>query len=264
MPYRSLPKSDPERSKAITAASRKAAGLDPADSPLNPETTTKLNAVAPQFESLVNERSTAEFDQVSATDTVAAQFEKVGMYVSHFFQVFQFGVSRGQYEASERVLLGLSANQTKLPELTSQPDILLWAQRIVSGEADRVAAGAAPMANPAASEIATLLAELETEKGAQSGKKDLYDDAQKAVAAKRPEVDAVILDVWDELEFAYRLEENPAKRRKCREWGVVYRVRPGEPNPEGLETEPTEIEAEETELSERPAVPAADGVTLAP
>ena len=48
------------------------------------------------------------------------------------------GITRGKYQASERVLLGLSANQETVPPLPSQPDILLWAGRMVDGEAERV------------------------------------------------------------------------------------------------------------------------------
>jgi hypothetical protein len=41
----------------------------------------------------------------------------------------------------------------------------------------------------------------------------------------REEVDELILDLWDELDFAYRRDEAPAKRRRLREWGVVYETR---------------------------------------
>ena len=36
-------------------------------------------------------------------------------------------------------------------------------------------------------------------------------------------VKKLVTDIWDEVEFFYRNEpDEPSKRRKCREWGVVY------------------------------------------
>ena len=40
--------------------------------------------------------------------------------------------------------------------------------------------------------------------------------------AQRPEADAVVEKVWDEVETFYN-EETPASiRRKAREWGIIY------------------------------------------
>jgi hypothetical protein len=80
-----------------------------------------------------------------------------------------------------------------------------------------------------------------------------------ASSTRRPAVDALLADVWDSIEssqwalarwttgtaarrvsgkgfpgnqFTYRKEPGPSKRRRCREWGVVYVTRPGEePDP---------------------------------
>lgn len=48
-------------------------------------------------------------------------------------------------------------------------------------------------------------------------------------SALRPEADSVIRDVWDEVEFALRRLDPPSLRRRAREWGVFYALRPGEP-----------------------------------
>ena len=42
------------------------------------------------------------------------------------------------------------------------------------------------------------------------------------VAAQRPAVDDMIMDLWDTIEFNLRTEEPSSLRRKAREWGVVY------------------------------------------
>ncbi|MBV9656797.1 MAG: hypothetical protein JO295_01680 [Verrucomicrobia bacterium] len=51
--------------------------------------------------------------------------------------------------------------------------------------------------------------------------------SQNAMAGLRPDMDRLILDIWDEVEFAFRKAGSPASiRRKSREYGVVYDTRP--------------------------------------
>jgi hypothetical protein len=46
-------------------------------------------------------------------------------------------------------------------------------------------------------------------------------------------VDALIKDMWDTIEFNLRSHDAPSLRRRAREWGVYYALRPGEtPEPE--------------------------------
>ncbi len=115
-----------------------------------------------------------------------------------------------------------------LPALVTQADVTLWAGRIVEGEAARLAAdpAATPMALPSAAEITTAAAKYAASSALQSEKKDTYDDEQDDVAALRPAVDELITDIWDSIEFTYRKDPGPSKRRRCREWGVVYVTRP--------------------------------------
>jgi len=89
------------------------------------------------------------------------------------------------------------------------------------------------MAMPSAAEIATAAAAYATSSATQSEKKDAFDTEQGQVAALRPAADKLIKDIWDHIEFTYRDEPGPSKRRKCREWGLTYIARPGEtPDPE--------------------------------
>jgi hypothetical protein len=67
-----------------------------------------------------------------------------------------------------------------------------------------------------------------TAHGLQSAAKEAFDDEQEDVQGLRPQADALVLEAWDQMEFKYRRETGPSRRRKCREWGVVYIPRPGE------------------------------------
>ena len=62
----------------------------------------------------------------------------------------------------------------------------------------------------------------------QTSKKDAYDKEQEDVDNLRETAADIILDVWDEVEFTFRKNTASSKRRKAREYGVVYITRPGE------------------------------------
>ena len=67
----------------------------------------------------------------------------------------------------------------------------------------------------------------------RSAKKDAFDKEQEDVEAMRDQVDGLIRDIWDEVEFAFRREEPSSLRRKAREYGVYYVTRRDEePEPE--------------------------------
>ena len=82
---------------------------------------------------------------------------------------------------------------------------------------------------PSAAEVSTALTAYEGELAFQTAAKDALDGEQEDVNALRPAADQLIKDIWDEVEFALRQLDPPSLRRRAREWGVTYALRPGEP-----------------------------------
>lgn len=144
------------------------------------------------------------------------------MYVSHFIQVFNFGVARGVYPADDRSFYSLDVANGFVPELRSEDDILLWSNRIVNGDAARVAAGGAAMSNPTAAEVHTKLTAFGSLRMPHSTASDAYDAALETLDALNPEADKVIKKVWDEVETFYNEEDPSSMRENARKWGVVY------------------------------------------
>uniref|UniRef100_UPI003569B6B0 hypothetical protein n=1 Tax=Draconibacterium sp. TaxID=1965318 RepID=UPI003569B6B0 len=65
-------------------------------------------------------------------------------------------------------------------------------------------------------------------RNAQSAEKQAFDAENKDVLDMLPEIDELIRDIYDEVEFYYRKETPPNRRKLAREWGVSYVSRPGE------------------------------------
>jgi hypothetical protein len=235
MPFRQLPQSDAQRTKAFEEAQKKLDSLNPTDVPaISSDTIAALTAFLPTWLQEVDERESALGVQVIATTAEDAQQARVAQFISHFIQVFNLAVARGKYAAGDRKHYHLEANQEEVPKLTQESDLTHWGGNLIRGEAARIAAGGVPMQNP---NIAAVEAEFNTWTAlteAQTNTKDTYEAEQKDVKNLRPDADSLILDIWDEVEFAFRREDAPNKRRKAREYGVVYVSRPGEEPEEGV------------------------------
>lgn len=235
MPSRSLPHSDPTRTNALNTAFNK---WNATAAPLRPFSSTQFDALVAQrtpWNQAAGAAATALSAQLKATSKAETLGGGLGQLISHFIQGFNLAVARGYYPASARAFYQLDGSDSDVPDISSHTDRLVWAQNIVNGEAARqTAEGAAfkPMAMPAAAEISAALAAYQAAQAAASTAKDAFDLAQEAVQALRDGVDAVIVDLWDTIEYAYRHDDPTSLRRKAREWGVIYILRAGEtPDP---------------------------------
>ena len=221
MPSRRLPQSILGFQKAMDDAKNKSTGSP--EEAIKDETIDRLDIDQPDYNGKVLAMNVALQDQINATALEQTAFGICRMYDSHFFQVFNLGIARGIYPASARTFFGIDANDDKVPNVGKENDVTHWAQTIVSGNAARVTAGGAAMANPTAVEVGSKLTDYTTKHNTQSEKKDAYDDAQQVVGGMFDTVKQLVVDMWDEVEFYFRHEPDEAsKRRKCREWGVVY------------------------------------------
>lgn len=233
MPFRQLPATNPTRLKAMQAAANKAAVVDPAELAFSSDSKTKLDTILPQFETEVGEAGQALASQSQATKKVTARKRRLKMWCSHFFQNLNMGIERGVLQASDRAFYQLNVSQTTLPSMSTEGDLLLWAGRVVSGETARTAGGGTPLPFPSSAEVDAEREQYTTLQQDQSNKMDTYDAEQEDVDAMLDEVDALIEDIWDEVEFKFRRDDPPSLRRKAREYGVYYALRPGEqPDPD--------------------------------
>jgi len=219
---RILPDSDVKRIDALTTAKDKQASVLPADSPLTTKTVTRLTAAQPLFSQKIATREAALVAQGQCTTLKNAAQDKARTYISHFFQSFNNGIVRGMFPPAHRAFYGLDLNESSVPPINTETEILHWGGKIVTGDAARIDAGGAPMAMPTADEVGVEIETFQHLVTQQSSLKDAYDTAQEGVSDIRPDIENLILRIWDEVETAFDDETPSSKRRKAREWGVVY------------------------------------------
>ncbi|WP_321368417.1 hypothetical protein [uncultured Draconibacterium sp.] len=234
MPYREIPKSTIGRYNVLEKTSEKSSSTPDDQWAISTETQTRLTALYPAFRQEIGERQEQFAKQAEATEVENAQQVVLHRIVSHFFQVFNLGVERGVFAPADRLYYGLNASQSDLPRLVTEQEIVTWARNLIEGEAKRVpprdveTGDAVSMSNPSAAEVEIELNKYVELSNAQSAEKQAFDAENKDVLDMLPEIDELIRDIYDEVEFYYR-KETPANRRKlAREWGVVYVSRSGE------------------------------------
>jgi hypothetical protein len=244
MPYILRPNNDTDRNNVINHMSeliftpQGEIREDAAKIFLN-ETVEHLKTFMPVYSTAYKNRDLAFSDRSSATKQKNIPKDLVKKNISHFFHTFNNGIERGTFTISERRLYGLSIESMDVPSLITESDILEWGDKIVSGEATRIAQGGKPMTMPSAEEVRVALENYKVAQKQKSDKQIGLTKEQEGIQELRDEADDLIKDLWDEVEFYFRKSEPAARRVQCSQWGVIYKNRYGDNGDNTTEANPT-------------------------
>ncbi len=233
MPYRRLPNSMPAVLRTLKTA-RDAWKNTPiaADRALSADQWAKLDdaAAANSFlTQLLKEASDVDL-ALAAQAPLSTQFGQIyarlTLFVSHFHQLLDMGITRGTFAAGARGYYGRDIGASSIPDLASQTAVMEAAEKVVTGEAARATAeGAAhiPMALPSAAEVATLRTQFLALYHQQDQALFKTDREREELMALYPEAQTLAVDICETVEFFYRKDpDDSSRRQKCERWGVVY------------------------------------------
>jgi hypothetical protein len=172
--------------------------------------------------------------QAPLTSSLAQSAARLTMFVSHFHQVLDFGITRGAFKPGARGYYGRDLNASTLPDLSTYDAVQQAAQHIVDGEVARDAVEDSPfvaMALPGAVEVGTVLAQFKAVRSQSIQAITQTDHEREDVSALYPEAQALAVDICDTVEFFYRKDPDASSRRaKAARWGVVYIYDASEPD----------------------------------
>jgi hypothetical protein len=228
MPYRRLPNTDAARLKAMKAAYLKAKELPPFKLAFSQSTFQKTQSFLPVFEKNVSESRFSYANQVKKSKEYQQHLRKARMYISHFIQVMNMAIQRGEQPAHIRNYFGISENDTRLPSLNTEEAVLKWGEKIITGEQERTKKGLSPITNPT---IALVKIRFEYFKDAYHSQKTIQKSTNRYIqelAELRKTADEIITQVWDEVENTFKNLPEDLRREKCSEYGLVYVYRKNE------------------------------------
>jgi hypothetical protein len=228
MPYRRLPNTDVARLRALKIAYIKGKEIPPFKLAYSSATYTKVQAFLPQFEHALVVHKNAYTNQIAKSKDYLTLMKKAKLYISHFIQVVNMAIQRGDLSQNIRSFYKLEGYDNKVPQLNTENEIIKWGEYIINGEMERTRKGMTPITNPT---IALVKVRFEDFKDAYNFQKTLQKNNSRTLqdlAKMRSDADALIAKLWDEVEGSYNQLPDEVKREKSREYGLIYVFRKNE------------------------------------
>jgi hypothetical protein len=234
MPYRRLPNTDSARLKALNTAFRKGKDLPPFKLAYSQGTFTKVQSLLSSYEHALSENKTAYNLQIDKNKDYHKHSRKARLYVSHFIQVINLAIVRGDLPATTRAYFGMDEDERKLPSLQVDEELLEWGHKLIEGEKERRNANLTPIANPTIAVVKVFFDKFVDVYNMQSSLKKRCQRAQSDINEKRQAVDLVIQQLWNEVEDTFKELPEELRREKASEYGIVYVYRKNEMGPMNL------------------------------
>jgi hypothetical protein len=222
MPYRRLPNTDKARVRAMERALKKCLSEGQNNSPISESAFLSLESVLQEFQHALINLEAARKNQISKSKDYTECFKKAKIYISHFIHVLNFAIARGEFKSETRDFYGLSAYKNNLPSLITDKDLIEWGKKLIDGEQKRIQKGGNPIYNPS---IALVKVNYEIFVDASHFQKNLISTSKRAsklVNELRPEVNRIILQIWNEVEQTFFLLDEIRKREDASEYGIFY------------------------------------------
>lgn len=228
MPYRRLPNTDQARLFALQTAVQRASEADFTEQVLQYRTLAEAQKFLMRFENSISQYHQNFSTKVSANKQFRHVVSNARMYISHFIQVLNLAVIRGEIKKEQKELYKLDVNSHILPDLSSEEDLLVWGQNIIEGEQERVRMGGFPIYNPTINKVKVYYDIFREHQVNHKMHQKTTGRVFEEMEGLRAEADALILDIWNQIENYYKDELPYARMRKCQNYGVIYYYRTGE------------------------------------
>jgi len=228
MPYRRLPNTDSARIRALKAAYDKGKSIPPFQLAYSQSTFAKVELFINSFEKAMAHYKAAYNHQVERGKDYLQLMKKAKLYLSHFIQVLNMAINRGELQPTVREIYGMDLDEGRLPSLNTEKDLIEWGKKIIDGEMARMRKNQAPITNPT---IAVVKVRYEQFIESYNHQKILQQNTQrtlKELNTLRTKADEIILSIWNEVEANYAELPDDERRDKATEYGLTYVYRKNE------------------------------------
>ena len=228
MPYRRLPNTDQARLRALRTAIQRADKQEFAEQVVTLKTTHEAKTYLSVFEKqLIQYQHTLE-NQVSANKRYQQIVHNARLYISHFIQVLNLAVIRGDIKKDHKLFYQLDPNVHTVPDLTTEAALIQWGKYIIDGENERVRNGGLPIYNPAIAKVQVHYEVFKAYKSTQKIHQSSTNRSWEELVSLREKGDAIILDIWNQVEAKFKDERPFSRLQKCQQYGLIYYYRKGE------------------------------------
>jgi hypothetical protein len=228
MPYRRLPNTDTARIKAMKTALEKGKELPPNKLAFSSKTIVNLQKFLPQFEHNSQLYRNALASQNKKSKDYNDTLKKARIYLTHFIRVMNMAIFRGDLPAETRAFYGLATDESTVPSLTTEKELMNWGRRIIEGEEFRIKKGGSPITNPTIAVVKVRFENfIEAWTYHNTLAKRTIDYTEKNFRLRK-EADEIILHLWNEIESTHNALPEEIRKTLSEEYGLVYFYRKGE------------------------------------
>jgi hypothetical protein len=191
-------------------------------------TFSKLQSLLSNYEHALSENKIAYNLQVEKNKDYHKHSRKARLYVSHFIQVINLAIIRGDLSATTRAYFGMDEDEKKLPSLQIDEELLEWGHKLIEGEKERRNASLTPITNPSIAVVKVFFDKFLDVYNMQNSLKNRCQRAQTDLNDKRTAVDLIIQQIWNEVEDTFKELPEELRREKASDYGLVYVYRKNE------------------------------------
>ena len=229
MPYRRLPNTDQARIRALKAVVVKGDICNVYDLAVSLKALTDARNFLTKFEAAQAYYADCFERQARAGRKHQANVKTARLYISHFIQVLNLAVIRSEVRTVHKEFYGLDMRNNNVPDLSTEAALAEWGRKIVEGESRRISQGGIPIYNPTIAKVRVhydiFMESYEKQRNLQA----LTTRSLETLASMRSEADALILDIWNQVERKYaEVMPNEKRLELCRAYGLIYYYRTGE------------------------------------
>ena len=228
MPYRRLPNTDQARLRALRTAILQADNEDYGDQVVTFKTILEAKNYLGGFEKQLVQYQQMLESQVSANKHYQQIVHNARIYISHFIQVFNLSVIRGDIKKEHKLFYHLDQNIHTVPDLSTEGSLLNWGKCIIDGENERLRNGGLPIYNPTIAKVKVHYEIFKEYKSTQKLHQNTTNRNWEELVSLREKGDKIILDIWNQVEAKYKEEKPYSRLKKCQSYGLVYYYRKGE------------------------------------
>jgi hypothetical protein len=228
MPYRRLPNTDSARLRALKRAIDISKDIPPFRLAFSMKTLVKIRAFLPAFENTISHQRQTLVNQSEKIKANQDTARKARLYITHFLKVMNMAIARGEIPPETRSFYGIASDDSSLPSLTTENELVAWGKRIIDGEEYRIRKGSSPVTNPS---IAVVKIRYEKFLETRNHYKTINRRASECVnrtSDLRGEADELIAALWNEIEASFASLPEEEKRTSAENYGLVYVFRRNE------------------------------------
>ena len=228
MPYRRLPKTDAARLKALEALVDNKEVYDEGGRFIDRQLLVEAQRVYGQLSDALALYKMSMRTQVRYTKRIAPLHHRAALFLSHFLQVLFFAMERGEVPEHDMVLYGLPGHEKVVPYLKTVDAVMEWAPKVIAGEKSRLEKGGKPILSPSIGAVMTHFDVLRRMADTQKQYQTRTQSALTDITRLRPEVDGIVLKLWDMIEAHFRHLPIEERCVECHKYGVIYYYRRNE------------------------------------